>query len=131
MKTMLTKSIFIVAIIFCTVKASNTNAQCKIMDAAITFSGSGTYTGTLKVFLTDISGLSGLQIDMGSTADTFDLYSTTYTISNNSFGNGGTVIDNVLTIGIGSFSFHANYYTRIRVMLANGQFNEIVIHTTN
>lgn len=125
MKTLLLTIVITVGIQF----GSVAQVSSKIMDASIQWAGSA---GTLNVFLTDIDGLTGLQIDMGETADSFGVYNTTYTISGNTFGNGGTVSStNVLSVPIGNHATNSDYYARIRVLLSNSSYNEIEIHTEN
>ena len=121
------KNIFI---IFCltlsTVISHQSNAQTissKIMDASLKIS-----TGELSVFLTDTLGISGVEISVGTSPDTFSVYSQQFTITGNNFGS-GTISNNTLHTVIAGLSGGTEYYTRIRILLDNSEFNEIEIHS--
>ena len=108
---------------------SQSTVSSKIMDAAIQWNGGA---GTLKVFLTDIDGLIGLQVALKNSSDTITIYNAQYNISGTTFSSGGTVSpDHVLSVPIGSYATNADYYARIRVIMSNSSYNEIEIHTTN
>ena len=106
-------------------------AQSKIMDGRLDFNpNSSQYSGQVSLFLTDTALISSIKILVGSSAGDSDLYQSSYTIGvGGSFP--GTIQDNVLTTSIGTFSFHANYYALLRVLLSNGQVNQIAIHSSN
>lgn len=106
----------------------NTQAQTissKIMDAKLVVA-----TGQLSVYLTDTMGISGVEISVGIVPDSFSVYSQQFTVSGNSFGT-GTISDNTLNTTIPGLSSGTEYYTRIRILLDNAQYNEIEIHTSN
>ena len=79
--------------LFAVAFASQAQTASKIMDANITWTQSGSqYNGVLNVYLTDTTGIAGLQVEAGTAADSADLHTAQYTISNGgSFWSTGTV----------------------------------------
>jgi len=104
------------------------------MDANIVWTQSGgQYTGQLNVYLTDTTGIAGLHVGLGTAADSSDLYTAQYTISNGgTFWSTGTVdANNVLHVPIGSYAYHEDYYAKVSVLLDNAGSNDIAIHASN
>jgi hypothetical protein len=107
-----------------------------IMDANVawTNSGGGSYNGALTVYMTDSTNVSGVQLTMGSQPDSSDIYSVSYTgATNGNFGNNSNVAmtNNNLSVNLGSFSYHSDYYVDIKVLLQGSSYKEIQIHSSN
>ena len=106
----------------------------KIMDANVSWTPSGSqYAGQLNVYLTDTIGIAGLHIDLGTAADSSDLYTVQYTISGSGtfFSVGNIDANNVLHVPIGTYAYHEDYYAKLSVSLDNNQSNDIAIHSSN
>lgn len=113
------------AMIFCFAeKASAQTISSKIMDASL-------HNSELKVFLTDTIGIAGVQVSIGTTPDSFAVYSQQFTISGNTFGSNGTISDNTLRTTIAGLSSNTTYFTRIRILLDNSLYHEIEIQSNN
>ncbi len=120
----------------CFLNWNSANAQTPaIMDANVKWTSSEAgYLGNLTVYLTDSTNVSGVQLTMGSQPDSSDIYSISYTgATNGNFGGNSNVSmtsDN-LSVNLGSFSYHSDYYIDIRVLLQGNAFKEIQIHSSN
>lgn len=114
--------------------ANAQSVSSKIMDANITWTQTGSqYTGQLNVYLTDTLGIAGLKINLGTAADSNDLYTAQYTIANGGtfYGVGTIDVNNVLHVPIGSYAYHEDYYAKLKVLLDTGLSNDIAIHSSN
>ena len=122
-------------VLCCFTELSNVSAQTPaIMDANVQWVHSVNYTGTLTVYLTYSTNVSGVQVAMGTHPDSSDLYSQTYNgATNGNFGNNANVTmqSNNLSVNLGSFSYHSDYYLDIKVLLAGNAYKEIQIHSSN
>ena len=107
-----------------------------IMDAHVAWAsgGGGIYNGTLTAYLTDSTNVSGVQVNMGSQPDSSDLYTVSYTGATNGNFVGNSYVamsNNNLTLNLGSFTYHSNYYVDIKVYLQGNAYKEIQIHSSN
>lgn len=105
---------------------ANAQVSSKIMDSYLNVS-----TGELSVYLTDTLGIAGISIAIGTQPDSFNVYSQQFTISGNSFGSNGVINNNVLKTTVTGLGNQPDFYTRVRILLDNSQFNEIEIHSEN
>ena len=122
MKTLLLAIVITVGVQF----GSVAQVSSKIMDSYLNVS-----TGELSVYLTDTLGISGISIAIGTQPDSFNVYSQQFTISGNTFGSNGVISNNVLKTTITGLGNQPDFYTRVRILLDNSQYNEIEIHTEN
>jgi hypothetical protein len=123
-------------LLFCFLKWNSISAQIPaIMDANVAWtSGGGSYNGTLTVYLTDSTNVSGVQVTMGSQPDSSNIYSVNYNGAiNGNFGNNSNIamVNNNLSVNLGSFSYHSDYYIDIKVLLQSNAYKEIQIHSSN
>jgi len=106
-----------------------------IMDASVAWStgGGGSYNGTLTTYLTDSTNVSGVQVRIGSQPNSANLDSVSYTgATNGNFGNSNvSMASNNLTVHLGAFSYHSDYYIDIKVLLQGNTYKEIQIHSSN
>ena len=117
-------------------KWSNASAQTPmIMDASVAWSsgGGGSYNGTLTTNLTDSTNVSGVQVTIGSQPGSSNIDSVSYTgATNGNFGNSNvSMASNNLTVHLGAFSYHSDYYIDIKVLLQDNTYKEIQIHSSN
>ncbi|MEI7802954.1 MAG: hypothetical protein WCI97_09940 [Bacteroidota bacterium] len=102
----------------------------EIMDAKINWSSSGASNhGILKVYLTDSQDLQTVTVKIGSVSDSSDLYNQQYNI--NSLPAGSSLNNNVVTIDLGSFSSHPDYFIATKISLSGNEEREIQIHSSN
>lgn len=105
------------------------------MDANVTWTQQGNqYAGTLHLYLTDTDNVSGLNIQLGTEADSSDLVSTQYALdSGGSFQAAGGTVDanNMLHVPVGSYAYHPDYYAKVTLMLDGAASQEIVVHSSN
>jgi hypothetical protein len=128
---------FILLLFCCFFKWNNVSAQAPaIMDANVswTSSGGGSYDGLLIIYLTDSTGVSGVQVRMGSQPGSANLDSVLYTgATNGNFGSNTSIStsQNNISVALGNFSYHSDYYVDVEVLLQGGTYKEIQIHSSN
>jgi len=127
--------LFLTSIILLFLCESSQAQTTSIMDAEVNWNDNGgIYTGTLIVYMTDSTNVSGVHIMIGSQPSDSDLYNITYTGAvNGNFGSSGNVgiQNNNLSVNLGTFSYHGNYYLDIKVLVSGSANKEIEIHSTN
>lgn len=103
----------------------------QLMDCKVKWitTGGGNYIGVLKIYLTNSQDLQGAEIKIGSVSGGTDLYNQQYSI--NSLPSGCSLQNDVLTIDLGLFSYHANYFVDAKISLFNNEEREILIHSSN
>lgn len=92
-------------------------------------SSGGNYHGILKLYLTDSQYIQTISIKIGTVSDSTDLYNQQFNI--NSLPAGSSISGNTVSIDIGNFSNHPDYFVSAKIILTNNEESEIQIHSSN
>lgn len=124
------KPLFILALLCLCASISNAQTiEVDILDANLSVMSN---TGTVKVYVSDQSGIASIQVSVGSQPDSTDVYTNNLTLgSAGTFYSQGTVQDGIITLPLGALSSQDDYYTRVTLTLTDATTRTIDVHTAN